>query len=144
MAVLTGYLNEVSVQELIDCVTRNEGCNGGDFDYAFDFAAKHGLSSFSDYRFIQGEGTCRAGQYPIVSRIDNAYETRVCSTSDLMNKVAQRPVAVAIDGSCDAFVHYSGGLFTASCGRELNHAVTVVGYGTDVATGTPYWCVTID
>jgi hypothetical protein len=140
VAVLTGYLNELSVQELIDCVKQNEGCNGGDFDYAFSFA-RRGLSSYSDYRFTQNQGTCRSGQFPIVSKIDNAYQTGICRANDLMDKVAQRPVAVAIDGSCDAFVHYSGGIFTASCGRELNHAVTVVGYGTDAATGQPYWLI---
>ncbi len=140
MSVLTGYLNEVSVQQLIDCVTQNEGCDGGDFDYAFAYAKK-GLPSYSAYRFMQQQGPCRAGEFPVVSKIDNAYETAVCRTSELMDKVAQRPVAAAIDGSCDAFVHYSGGIFTASCGRDLNHAVTIVGYGTDAATGTPYWLI---
>lgn len=139
VAVTTKVLNELSNQELIDCVTQNEGCNGGDFDYAFQFVAKRGLVSSSDYKFTQSQGTCRAGEFPMVSQISNAYETTPCKVNGLMNIVARRPVAVAIDGSCEAFVQYRGGIYTQSCGNDLNHAVTIVGYGTDERTGADYW-----
>lgn len=39
---------------------------------------------------------------------------------------------------------YTGGIFSqdfASCGANINHAVLVVGYGTDPGTNTPYWIV---
>ena len=36
---------------------------------------------------------------------------------------------------------YGGGIFSAKCDGELNHAVLVVGYGTDNETGTPYWLI---
>lgn len=139
VAVTTKVLNELSNQELIDCVRQNEGCNGGDFDYAFRFVADKGLVSSSDYKFTQSQGTCRTGQFPIASRIKDAYMTRPCDKDRLMSIVARRPVAVAIDGSCEAFVQYRGGVYTQSCGNDLNHAVTIVGYGTDEKTGTDYW-----
>lgn len=58
-----------------------------------------------------------------------------------MTIVATRPVAVAIDGSCDAFVNYAGGIYTQSCGKDLNHAVTIVGYDTDAKTGARFWII---
>lgn len=139
VAVTTGVLNELSNQELIDCVTQNEGCNGGDFDYAFKFVVRKGLASTTDYQFTQSQGKCRSGAYPLASRIAAAYETDPCSENGLLSIVSRRPVAVAIDGSCDAFIQYKGGIFTQSCGSDLNHAVTIVGYGTDERTGTDYW-----
>jgi len=139
VAVTTKVLNELSNQELIDCVTENEGCNGGDFGYAFKFVIKKGLVSSSDYKFTQSQGTCRASQFAIASKIAAAYETDTCSENGLMGIVARRPVAVAIDGSCEAFVQYRGGIYTQNCGNDLNHAVTIVGYGTDEKTGTDYW-----
>lgn len=142
VAVTTKVLNELSNQELIDCVDQGPGaggCNGGDFHPAFSFVARRGLTSSADYRFLQQQSTCRAGESPMVSKISGARETSQCSTNGLMSIVATRPVAVAIDGSCDAFVNYGGGIYTQSCGNDLNHAVTIVGYDTDTKTGTRYW-----
>lgn len=35
----------------------------------------------------------------------------------------------------------SGVLDTTSCGTRLNHAVNIVGYGRDNATGKDYWII---
>jgi len=139
VAVTTKVLNELSNQQLIDCVKQNEGCNGGDFDYAFKWVAQKGLASSSDYTFTQSQGKCRANEFAVASQIKDAYETAPCSKNGLMSIVARRPVAVAIDGSCEAFVQYRGGIYTENCGTDLNHAVTIVGYGTDEKSGTDYW-----
>ncbi|TQD68898.1 hypothetical protein C1H46_045569 [Malus baccata] len=51
-----------------------------------------------------------------------------------------QPVSVSIHAS-PAFQHYSGGVFTGDdCGTKLNHAVTIIGYGT-TEDGTPYWLI---
>ena len=53
------------------------------------------------------------------------------------------PVAVAIDGEMADFKLYAGGIYDNSkCGangRRPNHAVLVVGYGTE--NGQDYWIV---
>ncbi|RRT31616.1 hypothetical protein B296_00057283 [Ensete ventricosum] len=53
-----------------------------------------------------------------------------------MNAVANQPVSVAIDSHEIQFS--SGGIYDGPCGTNLNHEVTLVGYGTD-ADGTAYW-----
>ncbi len=55
----------------------------------------------------------------------------------LLAAVAKGPVSVAIDAS--AVQHYKSGIITSGCGSQLNHAVLVVGYGTDL--GIDYWLV---
>ena len=47
-----------------------------------------------------------------------------------------RPAYAQVD---EAFVAYTGGIHSANRTGAVNHAVLVVGYGIDNATGTPYW-----
>lgn len=37
--------------------------------------------------------------------------------------------------------HYGSGIYDGSCNSRLNHAVTVIGYGTSEEDGTKYWIV---
>ena len=55
--------------------------------------------------------------------------------------VAQQPVTVGVHGAmgdANAFQFYKGGVLTAECGSKVDHGVTVVGYGTDAASGKDY------
>ena len=58
-----------------------------------------------------------------------------------MEAVAKQPVSVGIAAFCSSMMLYNGGVLTKSCGTVLNHAVVIVGYGTDSATGLDYWLV---
>ncbi|MFS8015791.1 putative fruit bromelain [Helianthus anomalus] len=53
------------------------------------------------------------------------------STNDesaLLKAAVMQPVSVTVDAS--KFQFYSGGVLNGTCGTELDHGVTVVGYGT--------------
>ncbi|URE28669.1 hypothetical protein MUK42_15730 [Musa troglodytarum] len=58
----------------------------------------------------------------------------------LLRAVANQPVSVAIEASGQDFQFYSEGVFTGSCGTELDHGVAIVGYGTS-EDGMKYWIV---
>lgn len=65
----------------------------------------------------------------------------------MLQAVCNNPVVVSIFTN-QAFQAYTGGIFSqtrAQCGgaNGVNHAVLVVGYGTDAATGTPYWVLMV-
>jgi len=62
--------------------------------------------------------------------------------TSMQNAVAIKPVSVAIEADTYYFQSYSGGILSnaAACGTNLDHAVVIVGYGTDSA-GVPYWIV---
>uniref|UniRef100_M8C3W6 Fruit bromelain n=1 Tax=Aegilops tauschii TaxID=37682 RepID=M8C3W6_AEGTA len=60
----------------------------------------------------------------------------------LQELAASQPVAVGVEATDPDFRHYMSGVYSGSpsCGQRLNHAVTVVGYGTD-GPGQDYWVV---
>lgn len=51
------------------------------------------------------------------------------------------PFTAAIHSSCEVFQYYGGGVITPKdCNLgDADHAVLVVGYGTDPITGLAYW-----
>lgn len=72
------------------------------------------------------------------------------SEPDLLRAAAAQPVSVAVDAGSFVWQLYGGGVFTGPCTAELNHGVTVVGYGETQGDadgdggGTPgqkYWIV---
>jgi len=49
------------------------------------------------------------------------------------------PVSIGVDASGWGFAMYKNGIIKRWCGDEINHAVLLVGYGTD--KGVDYWLV---
>ncbi|GMI86763.1 senescence-associated gene 12 [Hibiscus trionum] len=140
----TGTLISLSKQELVDCDTKGEdqGCQGGLMDDVFQFIQKNkGLTTESNYPYTGVDGTCNANQEANHAATINGFQDVPANSEDALQKaVANQPVSVAIDASGFEFQFYSGGVFTGSCGTQLDHGVTVVGYGED-DDGTKYWLV---
>lgn len=60
----------------------------------------------------------------------------------MLRAAAKQPISIAINSNSLAFYQYkSGVLDTDKCGPRVNHAVNIVGFGTDQATGKPYWII---
>ncbi|KAL6660771.1 hypothetical protein ACP70R_001806 [Stipagrostis hirtigluma subsp. patula] len=141
--IRTGRLVSLSEQELVDCDNGdNQGCNGGLMDYAFQFIKRNGgITTEANYPYRAEQGTCdRAKERSHDVTIDG-YEDVPANDEDALRKaVANQPVAVAIEASGQDFQFYSEGVFTGSCGTDLDHGVAVVGYGT-TRDGTKYWIV---
>lgn len=58
-AIVTHDLISLSEQELVDCDTTNDGCDGGDMDYAFEWVINNGgIDTELDYPYTGVDGTC--------------------------------------------------------------------------------------
>jgi C1A family cysteine protease len=148
--IKNGHLVSFSEQQLVDCDNlstggRDHGCNGGLMDNAFNWIGKNGgLCTESTYPYVSGTtksaGECKttcsnvAGS-TIVKHVDVATK----SDTALMTAIAQQPVSIAIEADERDFQLYKSGVFTGTCGTNLDHGVLVVGYGTE--SGLDYYKV---
>ena len=110
-------------------------------DDAFKFIIQnHGLTTESKYPYQGTDGTCnKKAEGNSAANIKGYEDVPANSEEALQKSVANQPVSVAIDASGADFQFYSSGIFTGSCGTELDHGVTAVGYGD--SDGTAYWLV---
>ncbi|XP_020236366.1 senescence-specific cysteine protease SAG39 [Cajanus cajan] len=142
--ISTGKLISLSEQELVDCDTKgmDHGCEGGYMDDAFEFIIQnHGLNTEASYPYKGVDGKCNAKEEAIHAATITGYEDVPTNNEKALQKaVANQPVSVAIDASGSGFQFYKSGVFTGSCGTELDHGVTAVGYGAS-EDGTKYWLV---
>ncbi|GAB2234263.1 hypothetical protein Drorol1_Dr00003509 [Drosera rotundifolia] len=140
--ISTGNLISLSEQQIVDCDTNgnDQGCNGGTPDGAFSYIINSGgLTTEDNYPYTGSQGSCNGNGGQSAATLSN-YQDVPSNEDALQQAVASQPVSVAIDASGSDFQQYSGGVFTGSCGTDLDHAVTVVGYGTS-DDGTDYWLV---
>ncbi|KAI7738545.1 LOW QUALITY PROTEIN: hypothetical protein M8C21_032893 [Ambrosia artemisiifolia] len=74
-----------------------------------------------------------------VVSIDGYEDVPVNDELALQKAVANQPITVSIEASSLDFQFYDSGIFSGSCGTDLDHGVVVVGYGTE--DGKDYWIV---
>ncbi|CAI0435975.1 unnamed protein product [Linum tenue] len=138
--IVTGSLTSLSEQELIDCdKSYNSGCEGGLMDYAFQFVINNkGIDTEEDYPYLAKDRTCNKQK---LNRrfvtIDDYIDVRPGDELALKSAVAKQPVSVGVCGSDRAFQLYSKGIFTGPCSTSLDHAILIVGYGSE--NGVDYW-----
>ncbi|WCJ32682.1 Cysteine proteinases superfamily protein [Euphorbia peplus] len=139
----TGKLISLSEQELVSCDTKGEdqGCQGGLMDDGFKFIiGNQGITTETNYPYEAADGTCNTKEEANhAAKITGYEDVPANSEAALMKAVANQPISVAIDASGFQFQFYSSGVFTGSCGTELDHGVTAVGYGS--SSGMNYWLV---
>ncbi|MFS7999245.1 putative zingipain [Helianthus anomalus] len=139
--IVTGNLVPVSEQELVNCDTSyNQGCKGGLVDHAFEFIIKNGgIHTEEDYPYTATDGICDANKTKTKVVTIDYYEYVPNDELSLQKAVANQPTSVAVRVGCLEFQLYKSGIFSGSCGSDLDHAMLVIGYGTE--SGKPYWLV---
>ncbi|KAF5199327.1 Cysteine proteinase rd21a [Thalictrum thalictroides] len=138
--IVTGSLVSLSEQELVSCdKSYNSGCGGGLMDYAFQWIIKNnGIDTEEDYPYQGTDGICNKNKLKRrVVTIDSYTDVPESDEESLIQAAASQPVSVGICGSERSFQHYSKGIFTGPCSKSLDHAVVIVGYGSE--NGVDYW-----
>ncbi|EPS62067.1 cysteine proteinase, partial [Genlisea aurea] len=139
--IVTGNLISLSEQELVDCDTNDDGCGGGDMDTAFQFIIINGgIDTEADYPYKQADGRCnKQKRNKKAVSITGYVDVTPNSETALQAAAANQPVSVGIEAGGQDFQNYESGIFTGSCGTDIDHGVAVVGYGTQ--GGVDYWIV---
>lgn len=155
-----GILTELSVEQLVDCVENpNEcggqgGCHGATVNLALEYLMDVGYLSQWSYPYTQYWNSKTNAEYDCQYDKLIGYETSIItayvegyvkvqnnSYDAMIEAIAQGPVAISVDAS--TWHSYGGGIYDG-CDKDsitLNHAVQLVGYGTDEDTGLDYWLV---
>ncbi|XP_027798291.1 dipeptidyl peptidase 1 isoform X1 [Marmota flaviventris] len=143
----------LSPQEVVSCSQYAQGCEGG-FPYliAGKYAQDFGLVEEACFPYTGTDSPCTvkkdcfryySSEYYYVGGFYGG-----CNEALMKLELVHRgPMAVAFEVH-DDFLHYHSGIYHHTGLRDpfnpfelTNHAVLLVGYGTDLATGIDYWIV---
>ncbi|XP_028791614.1 zingipain-2-like [Neltuma alba] len=144
----TGNLVSVSEQQLLSCEPYNLGCEqGGWYTRGFEYVIKNGgIASEEDYPYIAQNGICdHQKEKLIAATIDGYVNKKYKSERALFCAAAQQPVSFSMYVSND-FKQYKQGIFDGSSCIDIapcttNHAMLLVGYGSDSDSNEDYWIV---
>merc|ERR1739845_76378 len=109
------------------------GCDGGDVPFGIDYATAHDICTEDGYAtaYLAKDGNCsKCKKVGVQQGMVLDWKQVAPEQRALMEAVAQQPVTIAVDAG-GAFMFYQGGVLTKIVGGSLDHAVLLVGYGTD-------------
>merc|ERR1719198_45638 len=140
-AVETGNLLSLSEQQLVDCDSVDQGCNGGLPSNAFQFMIDQGmgLEKESAYPYTAADGTCTKSASLYKAMISAWHQISTDETQIAAAVQQYGPLSIGINAN--TFQFYSGGVSDPLlCNKQaLDHGVAIVGFGT--ASGKDYWTI---
>jgi C1A family cysteine protease len=134
---------DLAPQQIVDCDSSDDGCNGGDPPTAYEYLmTAGGLESESAYPYTAEDGSCSFKKGSVVAKISNwKYATSSDDETTMQNNlVSWGPLSVCVDAA--NWQDYSGGVMGGwQCAwiNILDHCVELVGY--DTTGSTPFWIV---
>eukprot|EP00494_Astrolonche_serrata_P025253 UN25514 len=133
--IATGKLTSLSEQQLVDCATRegNHGCQGGLMDYGFQYIIDNsGIDTEDDYAYTAQNGNCNTAKAAHhVSTIKSFNDVSRNNAQQFAAAITEGPVSIAIEADQRAFQSYRSGVFSGTCGTQLDHGVLAVGYNAE-------------
>lgn len=149
-AKATGKLSTLSQQNILSCVPNVKqcggtgGCSGGTAELAFSTLTGVGLSSEWTYPYLSYFGVdsaCDPSRVVKVANITGLVQLPTNDYNSLITAVTTLgPIAISVEAN--QWKSYEEGVFDG-CNQtnpDIDHAVQLVGYGTDAALGD-YWLV---
>lgn len=143
----------LSPQEVVSCSPYAQGCDGG---FPYLIAGKHaqdfGVVDEDCFPYTATDAPCKVKENCLRYYSSNYYYVGGfyggCNEALMKLELVQHgPIAVAFEVH-DDFLHYQSGIYHHTGLSDpfnpfelTNHAVLLVGYGTDPVTGMKYWTV---
>lgn len=136
---------ELSPQQVVSCSQNPHhcggtgGCKGSTQPLAFNYTQFAGMTKETDYPYKQVDGVCDPRKINPVGYNTGGYvKLPVNDYTALMTAVATKgPVSISVAASNMQF--YGGGILGDCNDFVMNHAVQLVGYGSE--NGKDYWLV---
>ena len=148
MKKATGKMGDFAEQQLIDCGYGKygaRGCHATLFEAYAKWIVNYNISLTheTNHPYVNRRSTCPRNlpPYNLGARVTD-YVHRNEEDSDeeeLKQMVFKHGAVVAGVHAGGAWKLYGGGIFDEPCRKDINHAVTVVGYGTE--DGKDYWLI---
>jgi len=145
-ALKHSQLQSFSEQELVDCDTMDEGCNGGLPENAYKALEKlGGLETESEYPYEGKNEKCQFTQKLAAAKVTGFVELPKNETQMAAWLVKNGPISIGINANAMQF--YFGGVshpwkFLCSP-KNLDHGVLIVGYGVHTYpmfnASLPFW-----
>ena len=136
-----GELLTLSEEQLVHCDTKSHGCHGGWHFWAWDYLKTTPQVLETQYPYTAKDGTCDTTK-SAGGKVTVSTYSRVTPGSVAQHKAAveQGVLGIALAAGSSAFQLYRSGVLTGTaCGTQVNHAVAIVGWGTE--NGVDYWIV---
>ncbi|XP_039610673.1 procathepsin L-like [Polypterus senegalus] len=141
----TGQLVSLSEQNLVDCSKTfgTYGCQGAWMGYAYKYVlSKGGIASSAVYPYNGMDNqTCLYNVKMKAASITNYMFLPSGNLQALADAVATiGPITVTVDASLMSFQFYKSGIYNdPACNTKINHAVLLVGYGSEADQN--YWII---
>lgn len=134
---------DLSEQQLVDCALEwygqiDDGCEGGWMPTAFDWLAENGgaVEEYL-YPYYAVFGTCKRSN---PAKVKVSGWVQINATPDDIKAAIMKYGSLAIAVDANDWGYYGKGVFKADYVGNVNHAVNLVGWGTDPTYGD-YWLV---
>jgi len=143
-----GELLDLSEQELVDCDTRDSGCNGGLPENAYKTLFEiGGLEREADYGYDGKDEACQFNRSKVAARVTGGLEISQNETQMAQWLLQNGPISVGLNANAMQF--YKGGVshpFSFLCSPDgIDHGVLIVGFGEHeyplFKKKMPYWII---
>ncbi|CAK4842188.1 unnamed protein product, partial [Aphanomyces euteiches] len=130
--IATGENLDLSEQQVASCDTASSGCNGGYPSAAIDYQHNGGICLESAYPYTSGTtgqtGSCQSSCTKKTLSIGETVQTE--GEDPLVAALNKQPVSVVVEAGNEVWRNYKSGVVTQCPGKQSDHAVIAVGYGT--------------
>lgn len=140
--VLIKYNKNVSLseQQLMDCDTNSNGCGGtNSLTYGPEYLVEHGSELDEDYTYEARDGQCRYRPSKVAVKVARCSSYPMDGEESYLKNILKEVGPVSIAVAAGDWLSYTGGIMTDCTSPSVNHAVLLVGYGTE--GGVNYWKV---
>jgi len=147
LSIATGSASpKLSPQQIVSCSPNPEqcggsgGCDGSTQPLAFDYTKTAGITTEANYPYSASTGTCDSSKIKPVAFNDGYVQLTTNNYTELVTAAGTKgPIAISIAAGGFTFQFYGGGVLSNCNDYVMDHAVQLVGYGTD--SGKDYWLV---